>query len=433
VVCAREQPEWLSGRKRVGKSDPKDKPFQIPKELVWEAYKSVKRNRGAAGVDGQSIEEFEADLKDNLYKIWNRMSSGSYFPSPVRAVEIPKSQGGGTRVLGIPTVADRIAQTVVALWLEPRTESIFHDDSFGYRPGKSPLDAVARCRERCWKKDWVLDLDVQQFFDSVDHDLMAKAVEANTDQTWVVLYVKRWLKAPIRMPDGRLVERDRGTPQGSAVSPVLANLFLHYAFDLWLEREFPAVEFERFADDAVVHCRTERQAQLVLVALSERLASVGLRLHPDKTRIVYCKDRKRRLSYERTSFTFLGYTFRARKAPTRDGKSMFTAFLPAMGTDALKDKGHEVRGWKLHLRTTCDLAALAEWMNPIIRGWMNYFGKFYRTEMFGLLRRINTYLVRWARRKFKRLRAFKRAKRWWNGLLKRDPRLFAHWAWMPEF
>ena len=433
MVCAREQPEWLSGRKRVGKSDPKDKPFQIPKELVWEAYKSVKRNRGAAGVDGQSIEEFEADLKDNLYKIWNRMSSGSYFPSPVRAVEIPKSQGGGTRVLGIPTVADRIAQTVVALWLEPRTESIFHDDSFGYRPGKSPLDAVARCRERCWKKDWVLDLDVQQFFDSVDHDLMAKAVEANTDQTWVVLYVKRWLKAPIRMPDGRLVERDRGTPQGSAVSPVLANLFLHYAFDLWLEREFPAVEFERFADDAVVHCRTERQAQLVLVALSERLASVGLRLHPDKTRIVYCKDRKRRLSYERTSFTFLGYTFRARKAPTRDGKSMFTAFLPAMGTDALKDKGHEVRGWKPHLRTTCDLAALAEWMNPIIRGWMNYFGKFYRTEMFGLLRRINTYLVRSARRKFKRLRAFKRAKRWWNGLMKRVPKLFAHWAWMPEF
>ena len=417
----------------MGKSDPRDKPFNIPKELVWEAYKSVKRNKGAAGVDGQSIEEFEADLKDNLYKIWNRMSSGSYFPSPVRAVEIPKSHGGGTRVLGIPTVADRIAQTVVALWLEPRTESIFHDDSFGYRPGRSPLDAVARCRERCWRKDWVLDLDVQQFFDSVDHDLMVKAVEANTNQNWVVLYVKRWLKAPIRMPDGRLVERDRGTPQGSAVSPVLANLFLHYAFDLWLEREFPAVEFERFADDAVVHCRTERQAQLVLVALSERLASVGLRLHPDKTQIVYCKDRKRRLSYERTSFTFLGYTFRARKAPTRDGKSMFAAFLPAMGTDALKDKGHEVRGWKLHLRTTCDLAALAEWMNPIIRGWMNYFGRFYRTEMFGLLRRINTYLVRWARRKFKRLRAFKRAKRWWSGLLQRVPRLFAHWAWMPEF
>ena len=425
--------QMFSGRSRVSELKALGKPFDIPKRAVWQAWEKVKANKGAPGMDGVSIEDFEKDLKNNLYRIWNRMSSGTYFPLPVRAVEIPKPHGGGTRMLGIPTVADRIAQTVVAKQLEPRTESIFHDDSYGYRPGRSAPMAVGKCRERCWKKSWVLDLDVQKFFDSVDHERMVKAVAANTDQNWVVLYVKRWLKAPIRMPDGRLVERDRGTPQGSAVSPVLANLFLHYAFDLWLEREFPAVEFERFADDAVVHCRTERQAQLVLVALSERLASVGLRLHPDKTRIVYCKDRKRRLSYERTSFTFLGYTFRARKAPTRDGRSMFAAFLPAMGTDALKDKGHEVRGWKLHLRTTCDLAALAEWMNPIIRGWMNYFGKFYRTEMFGLLRRINTYLVRWARRKFKRLRAFKRAKRWWNGLLKRVPRLFAHWAWMPEF
>jgi RNA-directed DNA polymerase len=417
----------------VGKSSSEDKPFQIPKRLVWEAYESVRRNKGAAGVDGQSIEDFETDLKNNLYKIWNRMSSGTYFPPPVRAVEIPKPHGGGMRMLGVPTVADRIAQTVVALWLEPRMESIFHDDSFGYRPGRSPLDAVARCRERCWRKNWVLDLDVQKFFDSVDHDLMVRAVEVNTDQKWVVLYVKRWLKAPIRMLDGRLEERDRGTPQGSAVSPVLANLFMHYAFDSWLEREFPTVEFERFADDAVVHCVTERQAQEVRAALSERLESVGLRLHPDKTKVVYCKDRKRHLEYAQTSFTFLGYTFRAKKAPTRDGKSMFAAFLPAISTAALKGKGCDIRRWKLHLRTTLDLADLAEWMNPVIRGWMNYYGKFYRTEMFVLLRRINTYLVRWARRKFKRLRAFKRAKRWWNGLMKRQPKMFAHWEWMPEF
>jgi RNA-directed DNA polymerase len=419
----------------VGKSGPEGKPFQIPKQLVWEAYQKVKANKGAAGMDGQSIEDFEADLKNSLYKIWNRMSSGTYFPPPVRAVEIPKPHGGGTRMLGIPTVADRVAQTVAALALEPRTESIFHDDSYGYRPGRSPLMAVARCRDRCWKRDWVIDLDVRKFFDSVDHDLMVKAVEANTtpEQRWVVLYVRRWLKAPVLMPDGRLAERDRGTPQGSPVSPVLANLFMHYAFDSWLEREFPATEFERFADDAVVHCATERQASQVLEALGRRMTEVGLELHPEKTKIVYCKDRKRRLDHEHTSFTFLGYTFRARKAPTHDGKSMFTAFLPAVSRDAVKKMSGEVRRWRINLRTTSDIGDLAGWMNPVIRGWMTYYGKFYRTELDSLLRRINTYLVRWARRKFKRLRAFKRAKRWWNGLLRRQPALFAHWAWMTEF
>jgi RNA-directed DNA polymerase len=419
----------------VGKSGPDGKPFTIPKQLVWEAYQKVKANKGAAGVDGQSIGDFEADLRDNLYKIWNRMSSGTYFPPPVRAVEIPKPHGGGTRTLGVPTVADRVAQTVAALALEPRTESIFHDDSYGYRPRRGALDAVAKCRERCWKKDWVIDLDVRKFFDSVDHGLMVKAVEANTtpEQRWVVLYVKRWLKAPIRTPDGGLAGRDRGTPQGSAISPVLANLFMHYAFDSWLEREFPAVEFERYADDGVVHCATERQARQVLDALGQRMAEVGLELHPEKTKIVYCKDRKRRLDHEHTSFTFLGYTFRARKAPTRDGKSMFTAFLPAVSRDALKKISGEVRRWRINLRTTSDIGELAVWMNPVIRGWMTYYGKFYRTELDGLLRRINTYLVRWARRKLRRLRAFKRAKRWWSGLLRRQPALFAHWAWMTEF
>jgi RNA-directed DNA polymerase len=413
---------------------PEGKPFGIPKQLVWEAYQQVKANKGAAGVDGQSIADFEAGLRNNLCKIWNRMSSGTYFPPPVRAVEIPK-HGGGTRILGVPTVADRVAQTVAALALAPRTESIFHRDSYGYRPRRGALDAVAKCRERCWKKDWVIDLDVRKFFDSVDHDLMVKAVEANItpEQRWVVLYVKRWLKAPILMPEGRLAGRDRGTPQGSAVSPVLANLFMHYAFDSWLEREFPATEFERYADDAVVHCATERQARLVLAALAERMESVGLELHPAKTKIVYCKDRNRRLNGEHTSFTFLGYTFRARKAPTRDGTSMFSAFLPAVSRDALKEMSAEVRRWRINLRTTSDIGELAQWMNPVIRGWMTYYGRFYRTELHGLLRRINTYLVRWARRKFRRLRAFKRAKRWWNGLLRRQPALFAHWSWMTEF
>ncbi|QFY09322.1 group II intron reverse transcriptase/maturase [Nonomuraea phyllanthi] len=271
----------------MSRSGPDGKPFDIPKRLVWKAWKQVKANKGAAGVDGQSIADFEADLGKNLYRIWNRMSSGTYFPPPVRAVEIPKA-GGGSRTLGVPAVGDRVAQTVAALVLEPRTESIFHDDSYGYRPRRSALEAVARCRERCWKKDWVIDLDVARFFDSVSWDLVIKAVEANTthEQRWIVLYVKRWLAAPILTPEGRLAERDRGTPQGSAISPVIANLFMHYAFDTWLEREFPTVEFERFADDAVVHCATERQAQQVLAALQARMEQVGLRLHPTKTKIV---------------------------------------------------------------------------------------------------------------------------------------------------
>ena len=417
----------------MGKSNPKVKSFDISKRLVWEAYKSVKANQGAAGVDGQSVEEFEADLQNNLYKIWNRMSSGTYFPPPVRAVEIPKPHGGGTRVLGVPTVADRIAQTVVALQLLPRMESIFHSDSYGYRPGRSPLAAVKKCRERCWKKDWVLDLDVQKFFDSVDHELMVKAVEANTDQKWVVLYVKRWLKAPMQLPDGTVVERDRGTPQGSAVSPVLANLYLHYAFDSWLEREFPTVEFERFADDAVVHCVTERQARQVWAALADRLESVGLRLHPDKTKIVYCGDSNRRREFECVSFTFLGYTFRPRESKSGKTGTIFTSFQPAMSPEALKSKSQELRRWRIHRRTSMDLQEVAEWLNPIVRGWMNYYGEFNRFEMYSLLQRINTYLMRWARKKYKRLRTWKRFKSWWRGLTEREPELFAHWAWMRAY
>jgi RNA-directed DNA polymerase len=234
----------------VSRSGQKDKPFTIPKRLVWEAYRQVKANKGAAGVDKETLDDFEKDLRGNLYKIWNRMSSGTYFPPPVKAVEIPKSHGG-TRVLGVPTVADRIAQTVVALCLEPRTERIFHPDSYGYRRRRSAHDALKRCRERCWTNNWVVDLDIEKFFDSLDHELVMKTVASNTDQKWVLLYVKRWLKAPLRLPDGILCERDRGTPQGSAVSPVLANLFLHYAMDMWLEREFLTVEFERYADDGV--------------------------------------------------------------------------------------------------------------------------------------------------------------------------------------
>ena len=405
------------------------KPFEISKWEVWQAYEKVKANKGAPGADGVDLAAFEADLQDNLYKIWNRMSSGSYFPPPVKAVEIPKPHGGGTRVLGVPTVADRIAQTVVAARLEARVEPIFHPDSYGYRPKRSALDAVGVCRRRCWKYDWVIDLDGQKFFDSVPWDLVVKAVAAHTDQPWVLLYVKRWLAAPIQQPDGTLQQRDRGTPQGSAISPVLANLFLHYAFDAWMAREFPTIPFERYADDAVVHCVSERQARHVQAAIADRLETVGLRLHPDKTRIVYCQDNNRRGSAEHTSFTFLGFTFRARGARDRHGV-VFTSFLPAVSKDALKKMSCVVRRWRLHRRTELAFADLARMINPIVRGWMRYYGAFYPSALYGLLGRINTYLVRWVRKKYKRFRARRQARAAWERVTAQYPRYFAHWAWV---
>ncbi len=408
-----------------------DKSFDISKDDVWRAWLKVKENQGAPGVDGCSIAEFEADLKNQLYKIWNRMSSGSYFPPPVRLVEIPKQHGGGTRMLGVPTVADRVAQTVVAASLEARVEAIFHPDSYGYRRGRSALDAVEVCRRRCWKTNWVIDLDIRAFFDTVPWDLVVKAVEANTDLPWVVLYVRRWLAAPLQHPDGRVLARDRGTPQGSAVSPVLANLFLHYAFDAWMAREFPAVTFERYVDDAVVHCVTEAQAQYVLAAIGARMEQVGLRLHPDKTRIVYCQDGNRRGVYGHTQFTFLGFTFRQRRAVGKNGKR-FSSFGPAISSDALKRLSLLVRSWQLHRRTGLEFTDLARRINPVVRGWMNYYGAFYRSAMYSLLARVNAYLVRWIRKKYKRLRPKRKAFKCWRGIVQRYPRLFAHWIWVPS-
>ena len=410
-----------------------DKPFDIPKWVVWEAYQRVRANKGAAGVDGQSIEDFEQDRDRNLYRIWNRMSSGSYFPPPVRAVEIPKA-GGGIRVLGVPTVADRVAQTVAAMYLERKVEPIFHDDSYGYRPNRSALDAIGKCRERCWKFDWIVDLDIQKFFDSVPWELIVKAVSHHLDaeRRWILLYVERWLHAPIRQTDGTDTARDRGTPQGSAISPVLANLFMHYAFDAWMAREFPDLPFERYVDDAVVHCRTQRQAQMLVQAIGQRMRQVGLSLHPDKTKIVYCRDGRRRQRAEHTAFTFLGYTFRARVARDKRGVN-FTSFLPAISKDALKAISAAVRGWRLHLHGTYSLDELARWLNPIVRGWMNYYGAFYRSAWYPLLKRINAYLVRWARKKYKRLRTFKKAKMWWQAVTTRAPLLFAHWQWVHAF
>jgi len=324
-------------------------------------------------------------------------------------------------------VADRIAQTVAAMQLERAVEPVFHPDSYGYRPGRSALDAVGRCRERCWKNDWVIDLDIRAFFDNVDHSLMLKAVERHTDQKWILLYVRRWLTAPLQRQDGTLAARDRGTPQGSSISPVLANLYLHYAMDMWLVREFPAVTFERYCDDAVIHCGSQQQARTVLAALAERLRQVGLELHPDKTRVVYCKDADRRGDHEVTSFTFLGYTFRPRLAKNRWGKH-FVSFLPAVSKDAVKAMGRRIRSWHIAKRSDKSLTDLALMFNSIVQGWINYYGRFYKSMLYPLLRRINDHLLRWAMRKYKRLRRReKRARLFLVGVARRLPGLFAHW------
>lgn len=405
----------------------KGKSHDVPKQLVWDAWLKVKKKGGAAGADGVTIEQFEVELKDNLYKLWNRMASGCYFPGPVRAVEIPKK--GGTRILGIPNIVDRVAQTVAVLALEPNVEKVFHDDSYGYRPGRSPLDAVKVCRERCWKRDWVVDLDVKAFFDSVPWDLMLRAVARHTDSTWVLLYVERWLKAPMLMPDGILVQRTMGTPQGGPISPLIANVFLHYGFDVWMVREYPTVWFERFADDVVVHCATERQARHVWEAIGNRLVDIGLQLHPDKTRLVYCRDDRRRLGYAQVTFTFCGYEFRPRKAYDKVRRKAYTRFLPAVAPEKLTDMSRKAASWRLHRRTNLTLNDLAGEVNPALRGWLNYFTVFYPSMVIPLCRRVDRHLMRWARWKYKRLeRSEKRAHDWLRGVRQRAPRLFAHWT-----
>ena len=404
------------------------KPFDIPKREVWEAFKKVKANQGAAGVDGQSILEFEANLADNLYKLWNRLSAGSYFPPPVRRVDIPKGTGGGTRMLGIPTVADRVDQEVVRRNLVPRLEPVFHADSYGYRPGRSAIDAVRIARQRCWRYDWVLDLDVQAFFDSLDHELLLRALRKHTDVPWVLLYVERWLKAPMQGEDGSLEPRDAGTPQGGVASPILANLFLHYAFDMWMARNHPRIPFERYADDVICHCRTRREAEALQASLEARFVSCGLALHPTKTRIVYCKDTNRRDSYPDVTFDFLGYTFQPRLAAWHGGKQFGVSFLPAAAGKALKEIRRVIRRWGLQRRSDKALDDLARMFNPYIRGWINYYSHFYKSALRPTLRRIDVHLIKWARRKFKRLRQkSKGARAWLARVIRTSPGLFAHW------
>jgi RNA-directed DNA polymerase len=407
-------------------NQPQSKPFSISKPVVMEAWRRVKANQGAAGVDGETIGDFERKLKDNLYRLWNRMSSGSYLPPPVRTVKIPKA-GGGERKLGIPTVTDRVAQMVVKMQLEPIIEPIFHDDSFGYRPLRSAHNALGRARQRCWRWNWVIDLDIKGFFDNIPHDLLLRAVRKHARERWVVLYIERWLRAPAQDENGHQTERKKGTPQGGVISPLLANLFLHYAFDQWLAKRHPRTPFERYADDAIVHCRTREEAEEILGALRERLAECGLELNLAKTRIVYCKDADRTGTHEHEKFTFLGYEFRARMAKNRRGK-YFASFLPAISDAATKSIREEIRTWKLPRRSDKSIEDLARMFNPKIRGWVQYYGAYYRSKLNGVFAPLDHLLVRWACRKYKKLRGHRtRGYQWRRGLAKRAPKLWAHW------
>ena len=401
------------------------KPYSISKRAVITAYEKVKANKGTYGIDEQSIEDFEKKSNNNLYKIWNRMSSGSYFPKPVKAVAIPK-KNGGTRILGIPTVEDRIAQMVVKLYFEPNVESIFYEDSYGYRPNKSAIQAIEVTRTRCWRKDWVLEFDIKGLFDNIRHDYLMEMVKLHTKEEWILLYIQRWLVAPFQMEDGTVVPRTSGTPQGGVISPVLANLFLHYVFDDFMVREFPSIPWARYADDGIAHCVSLKQAKYLKRRLQEQFSAYGLELNLEKTRIVYCKDDNRKGNHENTSFDFLGYTFRPRLAKNKYGK-FFVSFLPAMGEKAKKAIRKEVRSWKLQFKTDKDLWDIANLFNNKIQGWINYYTHFYKSEIYDVLRYINSRLIYWVRRKYKKRNSRKRAEHWLGEIATRERNLFAHW------
>ena len=402
-----------------------EKSFEISSWAFREAFKRVRANKGAAGVDGESVKAFEQDLEKNLYKLWNRMSSGSYFPPPVKEVDIPKE--GGARTLGVPTVADRVAQTVVKMYLEPELERVFHTDSYGYRPNRSTRQALQQTRKRCWRYDWVIDLDIKGFFDHLDWSLLEKALKRHTDSPWVLLYVKRWLQALRQSSKGELLEQTQGTPQGGVISPLLANLFLHYAFDEWMRRNYHHIPFERYADDIVIHCKSQAQATFLLREIKTRLNDCKLKCHPEKTKLVYCKDDDRMGDYPQTNFTFLGYTIQPRLVKSRQGR-YFASFTPAIRQKAAKKIKDEMRSLYLHRMTNATLDQMAEMLNPKLRGWIQYFSYFRKSALIPILRLLNRMLIKWVARKYKRFKhRFRLARRWLVKVCSNLRSLFVHW------
>ena len=404
----------------------KVKSYKIPKQLVMQAYLKVKANKGAAGIDEETIDEFERELKNNLYKIWNRMSSGSYFPPAVKGIDIPK-KSGGKRTLGIPTIADRIAQTVVKIYLEPELERIFDKDSYGYRPGKSAHQALERVKQRCWKYDWVLEFDIKGLFDNLDHNLLIKALKKHTKQEWIILYVERWLKTCMIKEEVEII-RKTGTPHGGVISPLLANLFMHYAFDRWMRKECAGVEFCRYADDGLIHLKSKSQALYIREKLEARLRKCGLELNDSKTKIIYCKDKLRKEDYPEISFDFLGYTFRPRLSYSEKKREYFVNFSPAVSKIAIKAMSQEMKRWKLNLRSSQSLEDFAIMYNPVLRGWQGYYGYFYKSGMNKVFCQLNAILVKWVMKKYKKLRNSKtQASKWLGKIARQNSYLFIHW------
>ncbi len=403
----------------------KTKPFRISKGLVYEAYRRVKANKGGSGVDGESLRVFEADLANNLYKLWNRLSSGSYVPPPVKRVEIPKA-GGGSRPLGIPTVSDRVAQMVVKLQIEPGMEAIFHADSYGYRPGRSAHQALRQVQERCKLRAWVLDMDIQGFFDTIDHTLLMKAVSKHVKERWQLLYIERWLKAPVEHPDGRIEKRDRGTPQGGVISPLLANLFLHYVFDVWVGKHWGGIQFERYADDIVCHCASEHEAKALRRLLEGRFKACGLRLHPEKTKVVYCMGGYHRERHANTVFDFLGYTFKPTWIKTRKGEQCLH-FIASISQKSAKRIRDEIKRWPWSYWVQKELGEIRRYSCSRLSGWLEYFSLFGSSVICEVLYHFDRRLVRWAKKKYKKLKTLPQAIRRVENYRKRNPLVFPHW------
>lgn len=406
------------------KSEEITKSLPVTKRMVWEAYKHVKGNGGSAGVDKQSIEQFDANLSKNLYKIWNRMASGSYFPPSVRTVLIPKKQGG-SRALGIPTVSDRIAQTVLKQHVEPELDRMFHNSSYGYRPGKNAHQAVKQCELHCRAYAWVIDLDIKGFFDNIDHTIMMELVGKHTQEKWVLMYLDRWLKATVTQPDGSILKREQGTPQGGVISPLLANLYLHHAFDQWMQEEHKSNPFERYADDIIIHCQTREEAAHLLEEIRERMQQYKLQLHSEKTKIVYCQDYRRKEQPENRSFTFLGFSLQPRTMRSQRG-GRFLVFRAAIGQQAKSSMRQVIAEVIRPTRYKHSIVWMAEKLNAKIRGWINYYGAFMKWETLEVFSYLNGLLVRWIKNVYKiygKRKAFRKLRE----IQRQVPNLFYHW------